>query len=616
MRAVSLLFLIAGGTASAQNWDTSGNSKLNGSFFFRQVLSLVGDQYGDIGFAAAMYGSINFHGDGTYSIAASSVNYVDSTGRSGFLPAANGTYSISASGYGFMSNPNPFVTGDFIYGSVSNGVFVGSSTDNMGGYNDFFVAAASSGATAATFNGSYSLAYMTFPFPMGYGDPGSVYDALATLNPNGLGSAGTMNVTAYAASSGSTAITRSVSNVQYRFGSGVGTLIVPNTGNSFSGIPNTMSFYISADGNFIFGGSTTNWDMFVGVRNGAGTPNGLYFQAGILDDATQAPSSDTSVLYTYLGSLKTGAAGAIAAHQRFFERIFYGNQDYTYSDSFPAGTPGGYTDSRTSTQYAISGDGGFMVGLGIGPQLGIQVAVRAPTFSGSGVFLDPTGVQNAASFAPFTGSVSRGELLFLTGSGFADQFEAASIYSPFPKTLRGVQVLVNGTPAAIYYVGPTYIAALVPYATPSGVATIQVVTAQGSSNTITVFVGSTSPGVYVANGYAIAQHSDYSLVSASNPAHAGDVLLIYMTGLGDVSPAIEDGGLGPSMPVSTTSNSFTASIGGINAAVAITEIVPTIAGDYVLALTVPSGVPSGDQALIVSGPDSINSTALLPVAGQ
>jgi len=70
------------------------------------------------------------------------------------------------------------------------------------------------------------------------------------------------------------------------------------------------------------------------------------------------------------------------------------------------------------------------------------------------------------------------------------------------------------------------------------------------------------------------------------------------------------------MPVSTTSNSFTASIGGINAAVAITEIVPTIAGDYVLALTVPSGVPSGDQALIVSGPDSINSTALLPVAGQ
>src|SRR5690242_2188092 len=363
MRAVSLLFLIAGGTASAQNWDTSGNSKLNGSFFFRQVLYLVGDQYGDIGFAAAMYGSINFHGDGTYSIAASSVNYVDSTGRSGFLPAANGTYSISASGYGFMSNPNPFVTGDFIYGSVSNGVFVGSSTDNMGGYNDFFVATASSGATAATFNGSYSLAYMTFPFPMGYGDPGSVYDALATLNPNGLGSAGTMNVTAYAASSGSTAITRSVSNVQYRFGSGVGTLIVPNTGNSFSGIPNTMSFYISADGNFIFGGSTTNWDMFVGVRNGAGTPNGLYFQAGILDDATQAPSSDTSVLYTYLGSLKTGAAGAIAAHQRFFERIFYGNQDYTYSDSFPAGTPGGYTDSRTSTQYAISGDGGFMVGL-------------------------------------------------------------------------------------------------------------------------------------------------------------------------------------------------------------------------------------------------------------
>ncbi len=613
-RAVSFLVLIGAGTALAQSWDTSGNSKLNGSFFFRQVLYAVADQYGDIGEAAALYGTISFHGDGTYSIAASTVNYIDSGAGSGILPAESGTYSISASGYGFISNP--FVTGDFIYGSVSNGVFVGSSTDNAGGYNDFFVAAASSGATAASFNGSYSLAYMTFPFNMGYGDPAYVYDVLATLNPNGLGSAGTMNVTGYSASNGSTPITRSVANVQYRFGSGIGTLIVPNTSSSPSGIPNTMSFYISADGNFIFGGSTNSWDMFVGVRNGSGTPNGLYYQAGMLDDASQVPSSDSSVLSTYFGSLKTGSGGTIAAHQRFFEPIFYGNRDYTYGDSFPAGTPGGYTDSKTSTQYAISSDGGYIVGLGIGPQLGIQVAVRAPNFSGSGVFLDPTGVQNAASFAPFTASVSRGELLFLTGSGFADQFEAASIYSPFPKTLRGVQVLVNGTAAAIYYVGPTYIAALVPYATASGVATIQVVTAQGSSNTITVFVGSTSPGVYVANGYAIAQHSDYSLVTAGNPAHPGDVLLIYMTGLGDVAPAIGDGALGPAMPVSTSTNTFTATIGGVSAAVAVTEIVPTIAGDYVLALTVPSGVASGDQTLIVSGPDSINSTALLPIAAQ
>ena len=161
--------------------------------------------------------------------------------------------------------------------------------------------------------------------------------------------------------------------------------------------------------------------------------------------------------------------------------------------------------------------------------------------------------------------------------------------------------------------GPTYIAALVPYETTSGVAQIQVVTAQGSSNTVTAFVGTTAPGVYVSNGYAIAQHADYSLVSADNPAHPGDTLLVYMTGLGDVSPAVDNGAVGP-IPVSTTTNGFTATIGGVSATVAITEYVPTIAGDYVLALTVPTGVTTGDAILSISGPDSIASTALLPVA--
>ena len=148
---------------------------------------------------------------------------------------------------------------------------------------------------------------------------------------------------------------------------------------------------------------------------------------------------------------------------------------------------------------------------------------------------------------------------------------------------------------------------------PPGVAQIQVVTAQGSSNTVTAFVGETAPGVYVDKGYAIAQHADYSLVSADNPAHPGDTLLVYMTGLGDVSPAVANGAVGP-IPVSTTTNGFTAIIGGISATVAITEYVPTIAGDYVLALTVPTGVTTGDAILTVSGPDSIASTALLPVA--
>jgi hypothetical protein len=42
--------------------------------------------------------------------------------------------------------------------------------------------------------------------------------------------------------------------------------------------------------------------------------------------------------------------------------------------------------------------------------------------------------------------------------------------------------------------------------------------------------------------------------------------------------------------------------------------VPTIAGDYVLVLTVPDGVTPGDATLSIAGPDSYTLAALLPVA--
>ena len=112
--------------------------------------------------------------------------------------------------------------------------------------------------------------------------------------------------------------------------------------------------------------------MFIGVRTGAGTPNGLYYQAGLQDDASQVPTSGAGTIYTSYGSLAAISGGAIVGHQRFFEPIYYGTQDYTYSDSFPAGTPGGYTDANTSTQYLISGDGGVLVGIRNRPQPGHQ----------------------------------------------------------------------------------------------------------------------------------------------------------------------------------------------------------------------------------------------------
>src|SRR5579872_5592730 len=105
MKTASVFLLILASSAAsafgaAPTWDTSGNSQLNGGYYFREVL-YVADAGGNTSRALTLYGTITFSA-GTYTI--SGVGGLDSqTGQPGVT--LNGTYSLSASGYGFMSNP-------------------------------------------------------------------------------------------------------------------------------------------------------------------------------------------------------------------------------------------------------------------------------------------------------------------------------------------------------------------------------------------------------------------------------------------------------------------------------------------------------------------------------
>src|ERR1039458_3887061 len=67
LRRIFLLLAVAI-AAQAQTWDTSGNGMLSGTYYFRQVFYVIGDQYGDLGEAVTLYGNISFNGAGTYTL--------------------------------------------------------------------------------------------------------------------------------------------------------------------------------------------------------------------------------------------------------------------------------------------------------------------------------------------------------------------------------------------------------------------------------------------------------------------------------------------------------------------------------------------------------------------
>ena len=79
----------------------------------------------------------------------------------------------------------------------------------------------------------------------------------------------------------------------------------------------TELLYISPDGNFIFGGSASGYDMFVGVRAATSAPSnydGLYYQAGL--DLDESAAGGVSPLDSYYGSFQA-LSGKIVGHQEF-----------------------------------------------------------------------------------------------------------------------------------------------------------------------------------------------------------------------------------------------------------------------------------------------------------
>ena len=606
--------------AQAQSWDTSGNGMLSGTYYFRQVIYVVGDQYGDLGEAVSLYGNISFNGAGGYTLTSGQWYVYDSSQGYGTYAVTNGTYSISASGYGFISSP--YVTGDSIYGLVSQqGIFVGSSTDNSYGYNDFFVAAplASPLPTAATFSGTYVFSNLDLTLNLLYtnqGSSGAAYNLgmTFTLSANGACGLGSTTVTTYIGASTTPAVPPQTSSLpNCIFSNGAAVVTFPTNGEFMAG---QKYLYFSKDGNFVFGGSPyTNqynpFDMIVGVKVSSGTPSfsGLYYQAGIDEVGGD--------LDTFYGSLSAVSGGKILGHQRI-EDLFYSpaTTDFTYADSYTLTS--GATYSVPAARYTVGAGGAIRIGSGIAPYLGLSVALQAPTVTGTGVFLNPQGIVNAGSWAPFTAGIAPGELLTLfNGSNLASDTAVAT--SPFPTSLGQVQVSIGGLPAPIYYVTPTQIAAIVPYAVAGPIALVQVTNNGVLSNAVPVYVNGTSPGVLTANqnglGYADALRPDYSIVTAANPAVIGETIAVYLTGLGAVSPPVADGAPGPISTYSeVAAGSVTAAIGGVAAPVGYAGLAPGYSGLYQLNITVPAGLTAGDNYLYISGPDAYNSQSLIPIS--
>jgi uncharacterized protein (TIGR03437 family) len=124
-------------------------------------------------------------------------------------------------------------------------------------------------------------------------------------------------------------------------------------------------------------------------------------------------------------------------------------------------------------------------------------------------------------------------------------------------------------------------------------------TAGGVSNPFTLPVAAGAPAVFlmtldgVPNVPAVVRWNNNLVVTASNPVHRGDILTIYLTGLGAVNPPVNDGDAGLVEPLSRTVLDPVVKIGGVDAVVLFSGLVPGMPGAYVINVGVSNSTPQG-----------------------
>jgi uncharacterized protein (TIGR03437 family) len=218
-----------------------------------------------------------------------------------------------------------------------------------------------------------------------------------------------------------------------------------------------------------------------------------------------------------------------------------------------------------------------------------------------------TGVSNSAGGQA---GVVAGSFFSIYGANLApvaDDWSNSIVNGQLPAQLDGVSVTIGGKPAYIAQMIPTQINAVAP---DIGVGPVQVVvtTPSGSSSAYTVESQQYGPAFWPwPGGQPVATHADYTIAArngtipgiATVPARPGEVITLWGTGFGPVTPTVPAGQAPGQYAGAMTTNPVTVSLNGTSIPV-LGAALSSYAGEYQVAIQMPESIPDGDYTLVAT----------------
>ncbi|OFV99457.1 MAG: hypothetical protein A3F68_09035 [Acidobacteria bacterium RIFCSPLOWO2_12_FULL_54_10] len=386
-----------------------------------------------------------------------------------------------------------------------------------------------------------------------------------------------------------------------------------------NGWPGPNSYYVDGNNNFattFLGGQANPTSIALAAGQGA--------TANVVLPANAASQLNIELLGLIIGNSITASGSPLHLPRNKTHRVLVTGTNLTSDSNFSfagTGLSAGATSGGTlqNGQPFREANLTLSASAALGPSnLTLSNATSTSAAPGGVIAtVNPTvglPVREGAGFgttlAPGTiFSIGGSDLAFGKGSNGLEE----AVARPLPTWLGGVSVKVGNRFAPLMFVSPGQINAVIPYEITGSSADITVFTGPGAAgNTINVTLSPTAPGIFevpstnpdqgavlIGNDDIIAAPAGSVAGRVVRPANAGDVIVVYCSGLGSVTPTFPSG-IAPVMngaPVPQMVNKPAVRIGGtaIPAAnVLFAGLAPFFVGLYQLNIQLPAGLPTGN----------------------
>ena len=251
----------------------------------------------------------------------------------------------------------------------------------------------------------------------------------------------------------------------------------------------------------------------------------------------------------------------------------------------------------------------------------------AGTARGAGPSYSAAGIVNASNYA--AGPFAPNSVISVFGAGLARSTHAlvaadlvacpSSLLAArcLPLELNYVRVYVQDQPVPLLFVSEKQVNFLISSVESAGPVKVRVVTEGITGPEITVTLVDSAPALFpMAGGYVIATDAVGRLLTADAPAHAGDIVVVYATGLGRTSPNPAMGEIPASAATKLASASLKVTLNGKAVDPSLIKyagVTPGSAGLYQINLALPEGTGNDPEIQVTAGNLAAQTGLKLPL---